>query len=100
MKQLQKPKLLPWLARKAGISDNRAEMLWNKALALAKSKKRQAVEGHYMAEAMQQMLALLEQEKAAQQHEPRPLKIAGNKATATFTVLFGRRTGPAGCVAR
>jgi hypothetical protein len=100
MKQLQKPKLLPWLARKAGISDDYAEMLWNKALVLARSKKRQVTEGHYMAEAMQQMLALLEQEKVAQQHEPRPLKIAGNKATATFTALFSRRTGPAGCVAR
>jgi hypothetical protein len=100
MKQLQKPKLLPWLARKAGISDDCAEMLWNKAVALARAKKRRAAEGHCMAEAMQQMLALLEQEKAAQQREQRSLKSAGNKAAATFTALFGGRTGPAGCLAR
>jgi hypothetical protein len=100
MEQLQKPKLLPWLGRKAGISDDCAEMLWKKAVALARSKKRQATESHYLAEAMQQMLALLEQEKAAQQHEPRPSKFAANRATATFTALFSRRTGSAGCIAQ
>lgn len=29
---MKTPKILPWLARKAGISDTRAEVLWHKAL--------------------------------------------------------------------
>jgi len=99
MKQLQKPKLLPWLARKAGISEDCAETLWNKAVALARSRKKLVAEGQCMAEAMQQMLVLLEQEKAAQ-CQPRPLKTAGNKAATTFAAVFNVRGKPLGCVAR
>jgi len=99
MKQLQKPKLLPWLAHKAGISDDRADMLWNKAVALAASEKKWVAEGQCMAEAMQRMFELLAQEKAAQ-CQSRPLKTAGNRAATTFAVLFGTGVKRQPCIAR
>lgn len=32
---MQAPKMLPWLARKAGIADSRAEALWEQAVVFA-----------------------------------------------------------------
>ncbi len=59
MKAMEKPKSLPWLARKAGVSDHRVETLWNKALAMADANT-QVAPSRRMAEAMQHLLQMLD----------------------------------------
>lgn len=59
MNPIEKPKSLPWLARKAGVSDHVAETLWNRALALAGASAQRA-ESQRVAEAMQHLLNMLE----------------------------------------
>jgi hypothetical protein len=59
MKTVQKPKSLPWLARRAGVPDHVAEALWRKALALAGVGPSQAAEPRHQAEAMQYLLRML-----------------------------------------
>ena len=59
MKIVQKPKSLPWLARRAGVPDQVADTLWRKALALAGVGQSQAAEPRHQAEAMQYLLRML-----------------------------------------
>ena len=62
MNTVEKPKSLPWLARKAGVSDHLVETLWNKALMLAGAHA-QGVESGRMAEAMQHLLQMLDRSR-------------------------------------
>jgi hypothetical protein len=66
MKTVQKPKSLPWLARRAGVPDQVADALWRKALALAGAGQSQAAEPRREAEAMQNLLRMLGHEGAQQ----------------------------------
>ena len=59
MNVVQTPKLLPWLARRAGMPDHVVDTLWNKALALAGVGNYQAAEPRRQAEAMHYLLLLL-----------------------------------------
>jgi hypothetical protein len=59
MKTVQKPKSLPWLARRAGVPEQVADALWRKALALAGAGPSQAAEPRRQAEAMQNLLRML-----------------------------------------
>jgi hypothetical protein len=59
MKPIEKPKSLPWLARKAGVSDHLVETLWNKALAMQGANAHVA-EPRRMAQAMQHLLKMLD----------------------------------------
>lgn len=59
MKVMENPKSLPWLARKAGVSDRRVDTLWNKALAMADANT-QVAPSRRMAEAMQHLLRMLD----------------------------------------
>lgn len=59
MKAVHKPKSLPWLARRAGVSDHVADRLWNKALTLAGTSNCEAVEPRRQAEAVQYLLLML-----------------------------------------
>jgi hypothetical protein len=59
MNAVQKPKSLPWLARRAGVPDQVADALWRKALALAGVGRSQAAEPRRQAEAMQNLLRML-----------------------------------------
>jgi hypothetical protein len=59
MKTVQKPKSLPWLARRAGVPDQVADTLWRRALALAGVGQSQAGEPRHQAEAMQYLLRML-----------------------------------------
>lgn len=59
MKTVQRPKSLPWLARRAGVPDHVADALWRKALALAGARQSQAAEPRRQAEAMQNLLRML-----------------------------------------
>ena len=62
MNTVEKPKSLPWLARKAGVSDHLVEMLWSKALVLAGANA-QGVESRRTAEAMQHLLQMLDRSR-------------------------------------
>ena len=66
MKAIQKPKSLPWLARRAGVPDQVADALWRKALALAGAGQSEAVEPRREAEAMQNLLRMLGNEGGQQ----------------------------------
>jgi hypothetical protein len=70
MNPMEKPKSLPWLARKAGVSDQLVETLWNRALALAGASA-QGAESQRMAEAMQHLLKMLERTGMCRGFTPR-----------------------------
>ena len=59
------PKILPWLARKAGISDERAQAMWYEAVCYAKQKTGSAANSNYSRVVMERLRTLLEQEKVA-----------------------------------
>ena len=92
MKRLQNPKSLPWLARKAGVSDQTAETLWREAFALASADDAQAAEPACMAHAMQRLIVLLDAEK----HQ-RTMRVttAGTDA-ARFLARMGMGSGKGG----
>lgn len=55
------PKLLPWLAHKAGISDQRAEVLWQAAERFAAARNESGTPAHAKA-AMDRLLTLIADE--------------------------------------
>lgn len=59
------PKILPWLARKAGISDDRAQAMWYEAVCYAKQKTGSAENSNYSRIVMERLRTLVEQEKVA-----------------------------------
>ncbi|MBV0881755.1 hypothetical protein KTQ42_20950 [Noviherbaspirillum sp. L7-7A] len=60
---MKTPKVLPWLARKAGLTDEDVETLWSSALRHASLKQPQLTPNQRMAVAMQALLARLGREK-------------------------------------
>lgn len=67
---MKTPKILPWLARKAGISDVRAEELWTKALRHATAKTGWVGTSEYWRTAVDKVIELIERE-AKLQCQPR-----------------------------
>lgn len=65
---MRTPMILPWLARKAGISDARAEVLWHKALRHATLKAGWVNTPEYWRLAEEKLLELMEIEGANQPH--------------------------------
>jgi hypothetical protein len=59
---MKTPMILPWLARKAGISDERAEVLWHKALRHATLKTGWVNTPDYWRVANEKLLELMDQE--------------------------------------
>jgi hypothetical protein len=59
------PKLLPWIARKAGISDEQITALWSKAVRRAVLQNGSCPNSDYSRVAMQYLRELLEGERAA-----------------------------------
>lgn len=59
------PKLLPWYARKAGVSIDRADELWREAVRDATQKAGWVGNTEYSGEAMHGFIDLLEHERAA-----------------------------------
>jgi len=60
---MKTPKLLPWHARKAGISIERATTLWHEAVREATAATGWVGNAEYWGEAMNAFLRLLEEEK-------------------------------------
>lgn len=96
MKRLQNPKSLPWLARKAGVSDQTAEALWHQAFALASNYDAQSTEAARMADAMQRLLAMLDVEK---QERNTLANAAGGNDAARFFAWMGGCSSKSGCAA-
>lgn len=59
---MKTPKVLPWLARKHGVSEERAELLWASALRYATVKTGWVGTSDYWRAAMERFVALLEKE--------------------------------------
>jgi hypothetical protein len=59
------PKLLPWIARKAGISDEQNTTLWSKAMRRAALQNDTCPNSDHSRSAMQHLHELLERERAA-----------------------------------
>jgi maltooligosyltrehalose synthase len=60
---MKTPKLLPWYARKAGVSTERAETLWHKAVREATAETGWVGNSEYWGACLDNFLALLEQER-------------------------------------
>lgn len=60
---MKTPKLLPWYARKAGISTARAEALWSKAVRTATAETGWVGNAEYWGACMDAFTALLERER-------------------------------------
>lgn len=65
MTMTKTPKLLPWIARKAKISDERAESLWHQAVHFANQQKNLAQSPDYYPTIFSRLHELIEQDKAA-----------------------------------
>jgi hypothetical protein len=61
---MKSPKVLPWIARKTGISDARAEALWRKAASHAAGHTNGAGNADYYRAAMECLHELAAREKA------------------------------------
>jgi hypothetical protein len=59
---MKTPKILPWLARKAGISDQRAEQLWGEALRYATRTTEWVGTPEYWTAAMDKLNELIDAE--------------------------------------
>ncbi len=62
---MKAPKLLPWYARKAGVSNERAERLWRKAVRVATERTGWVGNSEYWGEAMDAFRSLLSEEKTS-----------------------------------
>lgn len=60
---MKTPKVLPWLARKAGLTNEYVELLWSSALRHASLKQPQLPANQHMAVAMQALVVRLGGEK-------------------------------------
>ena len=61
---MKTPKLLPWYARKAGVSNERAEVLWRKAVREATDETGWVGNSEYWGAAMSHFQRLLNEDKA------------------------------------
>lgn len=62
---MKSPMILPWIAHRAGISDERAEELWREALCHATEKTGWVGTSEYWEVAEQRLLKLVKREKQA-----------------------------------
>lgn len=60
---MKTPKILPWLARRAGVSDSRAELLWRAACLQAASITGEQDGAHYWEAVQERLLDLLARER-------------------------------------
>jgi hypothetical protein len=61
---MKTPKVLPWLARKAGLTEKDVEMLWDSAFRHASLRQPQLAANQRMAVAMQELMARLSHESS------------------------------------
>lgn len=66
------PKILPWLAHKAGISDARAEELWREAICHATANTEWVGSARFWQVAVDRAVELIRAEAAAQQRRISP----------------------------
>lgn len=77
---MKTPKVLPWLARKAGLTDEYVELLWSSALRHANLKQPKLAANQRMALAMQELVASLVREKSPVNNTQASTRIAANDA--------------------
>lgn len=84
---MKMPKVLPWLARKAGLTDEQIKLLWDSALHHASSRQPQLAANQRMAAAMQELTARLCREGSRKNSIRTPVRTAADEA--------GRQAGAA-----
>lgn len=97
MTETRTPKILPWLARKAGISNERAEALWREAVCHATVQIGRAGNPDYYRAVMKRLLELVERERSlAPAGQPLPFSLplrhrpsGGNDAGGDPTARHG-----------
>lgn len=62
---MKTPKILPWIARKAGMSNERVETMWHEAVRHAALQSDRIGNSEYYRTMMERLQELVEQEKAA-----------------------------------
>jgi hypothetical protein len=67
-------KMLPWIARKAGVPQARAEELWAEAIRRATERTGWVGTPDYWKAAVDHLMALIEAEKLASMRPPEPVK--------------------------
>jgi outer membrane protein TolC len=82
---MKTPKVLPWLARKAGLTDEHVELLWNSALRHASLRQPQLAANQRMAVAMQELMARLGREKSLRNNMKPSVRISVNDASRPAT---------------
>ncbi|NHC06265.1 hypothetical protein DFR40_1480 [Azonexus fungiphilus] len=65
MNNMQAPKILPWIAKKAGISEELALKLWRRAVSEAEYLSGQSAGAEFCGLAVQRFLAIVEEESGA-----------------------------------
>ncbi|MFL6719702.1 MAG: hypothetical protein ACJ8G3_25425 [Burkholderiaceae bacterium] len=75
---MKTPKVLPWLARKAGLTDEYVELLWSSALRHASLKQPKLAANQRMALAMQELVTRLVHEKSPVDNTQASTRIAAN----------------------
>jgi hypothetical protein len=83
---MKTPKVLPWLARKASLTDEYVELLWSSALRHASLKQPQLPANQRMAVAMQALVARLGREKNLGGTTQASARIAANDAGRSATM--------------
>ncbi|WP_194712520.1 hypothetical protein [Noviherbaspirillum soli] len=78
---MKTPKVLPWLAHKAGLTNEHVELLWNSELRQASLRQPQLAANQRMAVAMQELMARLSREKKLCNNMKSSLRIAANDAS-------------------
>jgi hypothetical protein len=77
---MKTPKVLPWLARKAGLTNEYVELLWSSALRHASLKQPQLAANQRMAVAMQALVVRLGSEKPPGHNIRSSVRVAVNDA--------------------
>ena len=78
---MEMPKVLPWLARKAGLTDEHIKLLWDSALQHASLRQPQLAANQRMAAAMQELTTILCREGYRINHIRTPVSTAANEAS-------------------
>jgi hypothetical protein len=83
---MKMPKVLPWLARKAGTTDEHVEILWCSALRHVRLKQPQLAANQRMAAAMQALVTKLGGEKNLGSTTQPFARVAANDGSRSATM--------------
>jgi hypothetical protein len=87
---MKAPKMLPWLARKAGISEEHAEQLWAEAVVCATVQTEWVGTSEYWKAAVDRVVELIDLESQALRKITIERESVGHPARRPSSVMVGR----------